>query len=466
MFSFIRQLFGWLTQPKQSLTNCRESELQSIRGFETLNLRVPLTTATEAKSAFVRREAILNRDEKIAGYEFSLLPNLRLQRKENYRIARLPYDEILLDRLGLYDVSTLLGHRFALVDLSPRSLYSPLIQRLQADKTWLTLHTSADETNLMQFLAPIERAQSEGFSVGVRMRMGALYNAEVIAALDYIQFEVSGFDGLDLRTMMHKLRTSVRGKKAPPQLIASDVQSHDEFLFCMKCGFDLFQGPFVSSRESLNPASNTINRMVLLDVLRMVRSDESFGAVAERLRSEPTMTYRLLRYFNSAAFRFPGRISNLTEALVLLGRDKFYRWTSLLLFDIKHARYPQRMLAERALTRARTLELLAGKGSIPRDTDNLFLTGLFSLLDQFLGCPLPELVEKAALPYAVRDALLGNTGIYAKALILVVDAEIDATTRPEHIIEALGNCGLSYSDYLVASSSGLAWTCQILESSS
>jgi EAL and modified HD-GYP domain-containing signal transduction protein len=465
MFSFIRQLFGWFTPPKQSLQDNRESD-QGVKSFETLNLRVPLATATGAKNAFVRREAILNRDQKIAGYQFSLLPNLRLKRKEDHRIARLPYDEILLDRLGFYDISALLGHRFALVDLSPMSLNSPLIRRLQANRTWLTLQLSKDETNLEQFLAPIERAQSEGFSVGIRIRTGVLSNAEVIAAFDHIQVDVSDFDGLDLRSTMHKLKTRVRAKKTPTQFIASDVRSHDDFLFCMKCGFDLFQGAFVSSRESLTPTSNTINQLVLLEVLRMVRSDEPFGAVAERLRMEPTMTYRLLRYFNSAAFRFPERISNLTEALVLLGRDKFYRWTSLLLFDIKHASYPERMLAEQALSRARTLELLAGKGSIPRDSDNLFLTGLFSLLDRVLGRPLPELADKAALPYEVRDALLRNTGLYANALILVVDAEIDTTTCPEHIIEVLRNCGISYSEYFLAATSGHAWAGQVIESSS
>jgi EAL and modified HD-GYP domain-containing signal transduction protein len=155
-------------------------------------------------------------------------------------------------------------------------------------------------------------------------------------------------------------------------------------------------------------------------------------------------------------------VDNLTEALVLLGRDKFYRWTSLLLFDFEKPGYQESLLSERALTRGRTLELLAGKGRIPKLPEQLFLIGLFSLLDQALGRPMRELVEKAALPDRVRDALLGLPGRCTDALTLV-SLEADADTPADRLEQALNACGIDDETYASTVIDALVWTDLLLD---
>ena len=61
-----------------------------------------------------------------------------------------------------------------------------------------------------------------------------------------------------------------------------------------------------------------------------------------------------------------------------------------------------------------------------RDQDNLFITGMFSLLDRIMQTPLEQLLERAKLPEAVSHALLTNEGRYAQVLALarVCEGEI------------------------------------------
>jgi c-di-GMP phosphodiesterase len=198
-----------------------------------------------------------------------------------------------------------------------------------------------------------------------------------------------------------------------------------------------------------------------LSILNMLRTEQSFAAIADELKNEPTLSYKLLRYLNSAAVGLQKPVGSLTEALVILGRDKFYRWTSLLLFDFEKPGYQEHLLSERALTRGRTLELLAGKGKVPQIPEQLFLIGLFSLLDQALGRPLPELVEKAALPDVVRDALLGRPGPCADALALVT-LEANADTAADRLEQALNACGIDDETYAPIAVEALVWTAQIL----
>ncbi|MDO6387882.1 MULTISPECIES: EAL and HDOD domain-containing protein [unclassified Uliginosibacterium] len=430
--------------------------------FAQLNRLAPRKDAPDTHNAFVRREAILSRGGRIAGYEFSLLTSMQARMNQEQELTRQAYDAALLTRMALQGVQSLLGRRLAFIQVAVESLSNLRISQLPPKNTVLVVHLGAHTTELESLPARFARLKEEGFLVGLMADEDFDMAGPLLEQVDFIQINVTAFNGIDLRTATRALRAVARPGGRALRLVARNVQSYDDYQFCSKCGFDFFQGAFISSRESLRPSSAKINRMVLLPILNMVMSDRSFGEIADQLSSEPTMSYKLLRYLNSAAMGLQKPIDNLTEALVLIGREKFYRWTSLLLFDFAEPDYQQRLLAERALTRGRTLELMAGKGLIPEDAGKLFLVGLFSLLDEALGRSLPELLAQAALPEAVRDALLGKPGPYADALNLVVLGEANSSTRLVQIAEAVQRCGIDYTDFMPAAAQALVWANQML----
>jgi EAL and modified HD-GYP domain-containing signal transduction protein len=456
MFQFFRRLFGRNDELKAKSEVVQGVHSANADDFVRLNEEVPLQNSDE-KQRFVRREAILDRSEKIAGYEFSLLTTLRTRLRRQGGMAARAYDAALLTRLALNDVPSLLGHRLAFVSLSVESLRNPLINQLPSENTVLVLDMGQHDVNYQDVSIRLSDLKQMGFSCGLRVQDAADLACPLLPELNFVQIDVTTFDGLDLQRIVGELRGKEKTEKRSLKLIARDVQSHDDFQFCERCGFDLFQGPFITSRERLRPTTGSINRIAVLPILAMVRKDESFGLIADQLKNEPTLTYKLLRYLNSPALGLQKPVNNLTEALVLIGREKFYRWMSLLLFDFANPTYRDRSLAERALVRGRTLELLAGKGCIPRAGDHLFLVGLFSLLDIALGQPLPELLEKAALPSVVRDTLLGGNGAFSDALGLVILGESDATTLPEQMEQALDRCGIDDATYTPAAAQAIVW---------
>jgi EAL and modified HD-GYP domain-containing signal transduction protein len=122
------------------------------------------------------------------------------------------------------------------------------------------------------------------------------------------------------------------------------------------------------------------------------------------------------------------KITEIEQALVLLGQDKLYRWLSLLLYDVKGAGYAEHALFEQALIRARLMEQLALCRSMPSSVaDQLFMTGLFSLLDQMLGLPTEQILAKVAVTETVRDALLHGKGPFAALLELSIACEASAS---------------------------------------
>jgi c-di-GMP phosphodiesterase len=458
----IRRMTGRPLGPPPGSTNVLVEKAKGADSFARLNAQLPLKNEG-GQHSFVRREAVLNRAEKVAGYEFKLITRLRARMTRRGGTATRAYDAALLARLALHDVSSLLGPRLAFVSLSIESMENETIDRLPRENTVLTFEMTRQVGDWDAIIRQFARLKENGFSHGIHIFDAADVECPLLAESEFIQVDVTAFDGLDLRALARRFKHMHTNGRPAPRLIAREVQSDDDYQLCYKSGFDLFQGPFVSSRDSLQPTHNAINRMAALPILNMLRTDQSFSAIADQLKNEPILSYKLLRYLNSAAVGMHQQVDNLTQALVLLGRDKFYRWTSLLLFDIENPGYREHLLSERALTRGRTLELLAGLGRIPWLPDQLFLIGLFSLLDQALGRPLPELVAKAVLPDVVHDTLLGHPGPCTNALTLVILAEADTNPHPDLLAHALDACGIDDHDFSPIAAAALVWADHVLD---
>lgn len=458
MLEMIRRWLG--------IGSTRSSEQQDA--FQQLNALAPLKSAPEQitpeKSAvaevneehsFVCREAVLNRDERIDGYEFSLSRRLQSRVLERSALVQRVYDDAMLRNLSRSGVSSLLGHRFALIRLSPSSLNNPLLDGFS-------------QMNVVIMITPGEVAAADFSEVrdnllrlrGIGVRHGWTLDkprpeiVEFLSETDFIEVESTAFDGIQIKVMYQKLR-AINGQ---PKLIASGLQTSDDFTLCYQCGFDYFSGPFVASRENWHPPKSEINRLRVMEVLNLIRAGAEFDAIADRLRTEPVLTFKLLRYINSAGVGLQRKISDISQALMVLGSERFYRWLSLLLFDFNKLGYRERVLNEQALARARFLEMLAGKGQVPRAADQLFITGLFSLMDVMMGRPLADVLKQVSLPEPVAAALRGEPGPMHDALSLAIAVESSA---PEEMAAAAAQCGL---DALVVTGTmieALAWSQQM-----
>jgi EAL and modified HD-GYP domain-containing signal transduction protein len=218
-------------------------------------------------------------------------------------------------------------------------------------------------------------------------------------------------------------------------------------------------GPFVSSRENWHPAKSEVNHIQVFQALEMIQSGAEFDVIADCLRNDPILTFKLLRYINSPGIGLLQKIEDMQQALMLLGRDRFYRWLSLLLFDSKKPGYHENILIEQALTRARFMEMLAGKGRVPANDDQLFLTGLFSLIDAMLAQPLEDILKQIVLPETVASALRGESGAMRDALMLAITLESGVGDTATAAVQ----CGVDASEVSGTLIEALAWSQQIVE---
>ena len=429
--------------------------------FQQLNTVAPLkttkaTTAGSEESSFVCREAILDRKERIAGYEFALGRALQSRMLEQSALIRKIYDDAMLRNLAPLAVPALLGKRFAFIRLSVTSLTNPLLKSFSNLNTVIMITPGQSaENDLEELRNNLQHLEKLGIKHGWTINRPRPELAEFLHKAEFIEIESASLDGIQLKTMAADFRTGNAGQK----LIASELQSYDDFNLCYQSGYDYFMGPFVSSRENWHPPKSDINRLRVFEALNMLRAGEEFNTIADNLRMDPILTFKLLRYINSPGIGLQQKISEISQALLLMGRDRFYRWLSLLLFDFNKAGYRELVLNEQALTRARFMETLAGKGQVPALPDQLFLTGLFSLLDIMLDRPLIDVLKQVSLPEDVSAALQGEDGIIRDALLLGIAIE---SATPDEMAAAAEKCGLNATTVTELTIEALAWSQKVL----
>jgi EAL and modified HD-GYP domain-containing signal transduction protein len=226
-------------------------------------------------------------------------------------------------------------------------------------------------------------------------------------------------EGVEVRFALADAAATVAG--APGLLLAKGVIDNSQFDTCIQKGFGGAAGWFflrgTAPAKKLNPSHAQIVRL-----LNLVRNNADIKDIEAVLKQDVALSFKLLRYINSAGFGLAAKIQSFRHAVTMLGYEKLNRWLSLLLASSSENPAAPALL-QACVARGRFMEL-AGKGHFDRaELDNLFITGAFSLLDTLLGVLMETALKDMHLPEAISRALVAREGSYAPFLELALAAE-------------------------------------------
>lgn len=204
---------------------------------------------------------------------------------------------------------------------------------------------------------------------------------------------------------------------APPGLsIAWGLADVSAFQNAVIGGYDGASGWFflngVKTNGKLAPSHAQIVRL-----LSLVRRNAEVKEIENVLKQDVALSYKLLRYINSAGFGLMCEIQSFRHAVSILGYDKLHKWLSVLL--ISASRDPSApALMQTAIARGRFMEQIGTAFFEKSELDNLFITGAFSMLHLLLGASLQSALDEMSLPSPICDAIISGDGVYAPFLKL------------------------------------------------
>ena len=358
---------------------------------------------------FVARQPIFTRKSDVFGYELlfrSGAENVFGGGDGNQATAELIVGDILT--FGLQQLSggkpafinftheLLLGHYYTLL---PRGTVIEVLEDVEPD---------GDVLNACR------RLRADGY----RLALDDLHSTDGYETL----LDLADIVKVDFRLVAPERREpltrELRAGWGRAQLLAEKVETPAEFREAVELGYDYFQGYFFSRPMMFSGREIPQFKLNLLELAHAVRKpDFDFAEVEAIVKRDVSLSYKMLRFANSAAYGVRQRIKSVKHALVMLGQEEVARAVSLLVIAGLGADRPEE-LAARSLVRATLCEAIHPLLDHAEERIDLFLMGMFSLVDAILERPMEEIVPLLPSSAAVHAALLGGEGPLGKVLEL------------------------------------------------
>jgi c-di-GMP phosphodiesterase len=410
------------------------SEIHGSSASETINPNG--TDDSQPNKSIVCREAVLGKDQRVAGYAFGLRYEVNQRvRASSTNIQRL-YDEVLLRNLQIMGVQRLLEHRLAFIDVSASSLEMPLLEELLPQGIVYVVGPNAQlAATPDSCLTRLSHLKSRGYHIG--LQGSGIDTPGMSPFVELADFLFIDMGGNDIPTIKNQVDAAVR-QAAAIKFVATNIRTLEEFRVCDKLPFTFYQGAFITSREKWDTPRMDASRIHILGLLNKLRSDAEISELTTLIKQDPALSFKLLRYINSPGMGLIHKIGTLDQALIVLGQQKLYRWLTLLLYTSGNTRGLDWAIMENALVRARLAELVAQNSLSAVERDELFVAGAFSLLDIVLGIPMESVLKQVSLPPLVNEVLLHHQGKYAPYLDLAIACEQSDGANISVLSQAIG----------------------------
>lgn len=378
---------------------------------------------------FIARQPILNKKQKVYGYEL-----LYRASKNNFFCCQ-NFDDatlaVIRNVMIVLGSQHLTGGKKAFINFTKNLLLSEIPGYLAKENSVIEIleDIQVDE----KILTACRELRKNGYQLALDdfVWQGNEHNPLT---------EVVHFIKVDFKkTVPADRRTIVKFFQARDvHLLAEKIETRKEFQEALDMGFAYFQGFFFSRPEIIAGKDIPGYKLNYLGILQEISRERlDFLNLQKIIERDPPLCHKMLTYLNSAFFGRRTEITSIGHALNLLGEKEIRKWASLAILAHLGQDQPTELM-RLSMVRARFCETLAPEVGLSERQSELFLMGLFSLLDVFLGRPLAEVLENLALAKEIKQALMGHKNTHGLVLDLVAHYEKGAWEEVFPLMSHLG----------------------------
>ncbi len=390
------------------------------------------------------RQAILNAQQSIVGYEL-FDRSVQVDHHTGATDAKALFNFLSSD-----DAESLAGKKTLFVNCTHESLAGGHLDLVAPERVVLEIASlpAHQMDQIANRLPSLEGMRRKGFQLAFDSSVLTPPYESWLALADFIKFDLTALRPDALAALVLRARSASKA-----QLIAEKVETQAQYQQLTALGVSLYQGywfakPVVVNEQTIRPAQANI-----LQLIDLVRKQASTDQIEDVLKRDPTLSFNLLRFINSAGFGARSEVTSFRHAVMLLGLNRLFKWAALLMTTTRSGDVAP-AVGSTAVVRGRLMELLATDVLPAQERDNAFVAGVFSLLDTMLGMRMEAALATLALPDSVTQALLHRSGPLAPLLNLTIACE---TADDAAFADAIAALGLNSNQVNLAHLQALAW---------
>ena len=364
---------------------------------------------------FVARQPIFNRNREVYGYELLYRLNTANYYNNPDGDGDRATSEVIANSFLLIGLDALTGGKRAFINFTQNLLKSevPTILPKELIAVEILENIEVDQ----KLIDACRKLKQMGYTIVLDDFVLDDTFRPLIEMADIIKI-----DFLDdkIKEKMSSIRKYGTNKV---QLLAEKVETTEAFHQAFDLGYSYFQGYFFSKPIILagqDIPGYKLNNLQMLHEVNMPELD--FDKLESVIKRDVSLSYKLLKYINSAAFGFRSKIDSIKHALVILGTREIKKWVSLIIMRGLGEDKPDEIMTS-SIVRAKFCELLAPVVGLKERSPDLFLMGLFSMIEAFINRPMADILQELPLAGDVKNALLGKECRYRDVYELVLAYE-------------------------------------------
>lgn len=356
----------------------------------------------------VARQPIFDKHMKVYAYELLYRSDKGVN---DTRDGSRKTGEVVFNTLVTLGLDTMLNGRKAFINFTKETIHENLPQMFSTEV--LVVEILEDVVPDEMFIEQCKSLKGNGYVLALDDFDTTYQYDSVIELVDIIKVDFMA------NTLEQRKQIVDKYKNYNVKLLAEKVETRDEFEEAIEMGYDYFQGFFFSKPVLVSGNDfKVFNNTYIMLLSELSKDEPSYSKLEDVVMKDFSITMKLLKLVNSAAYYSRNRITSIRHALTILGFKELKKWFSLLMIRDAGSSQPKELI-RMSLIRAKMFELLLKRTLLKKKSSEGFLIGMLSLADVILDRKMEEVISDIPLDKEIEDALFREEGILTEFIQVI-----------------------------------------------
>lgn len=362
---------------------------------------------------YVARQAIFDINKEVVAYEL-LFRNNKINKFISEESSN-PTLDVIKNSFSIIGLDKLTEGKTAFINFDEKLLKSGVIEAFNNDCIVVEiLETVKPDATIIECC---KKLKQKGYTIALD---DFEYNDkfdELMKYIDIIKVDFLITKGEERKEVINRV------KNKNIKFLAEKVETESEYKEALEYGYSYFQGYFFCKPVIITGKDIFVHKFTYIKLIKeLTKTNIDIDKIESLIKSDLSLSYKLLKIVNSAHYNVRREVTSIRNAIMIVGMKELKRW--ILIVTMKSINEnTMEELTKMSLIRASFGELLAKGANMGVEPFDVFLTGLFSLIDVLMNRPLAEILNELPVSKNVKDALLGKQNMLGKLLELIIKYE-------------------------------------------
>ena len=314
-------------------------------------------------------------------------------------------------------IDTLSPGTDVMIPVTHIAVFSDLESKCEEFRGRLVLVFDDQVENNDAYRSRFTQLKEEGYKLAISKLSVSRYEEykELLKLMDYVILDQKEVD-------LTKVKIYFRRQYPQIKICVGNIDNQDVFdKLKDDINFHLFEGkfyriPITKGETEVSPLK--INYLELMNIVNA--PDFELTEAADVIGRDTALVVDLLKMVNHIAVN--SQVTSIRHAAAILGQRELKKWINTVITKELCADRPNEV-SRTSMLRAKFMECLAPVFGLGMKSSEVFLMGLFSILNIILNMPMEEALKMVTVSKEIEDALVRGTGELANIYSFVVNYE-------------------------------------------